>query len=191
MPKPAANTSTSKPQTPLLQQIGRIFWPAAIIESWGGIIYGRYYRPGGLGFVAVFALISVFGVVQLVRAARSERLGVLVMAFIVVVSSILGNFAQIYWGYGTGGNFNEHITRFRAVYFAIGTLSTAGSGDIVAVSTAAQATQMAQQVVDLLLLAFGVGALVARFMMPLRAPTDEPAETQVRGPQKKGGRRKR
>lgn len=190
MAKPVAQDSKSKPEVPLLQQIGRIFWAPAIVESWGGIIYGRYYRPGGLGFVAVFALISLFGVVQLVRAARSERLGVLVMAFIVVVSMILGNFAQIYWGYGTDGNFNEHITRFRAVYFAIGTLSTAGTGNIVAISTAAQATQMAQQVVDLLLLAFGVGALVARFAMPLHATPDGPAGTQVRGPQRKGGRRK-
>lgn len=189
MPKLAASESKSK--TLLVQQIGRIFWPAVIIQSWGGIIYGRYYRSSGLGFVAVFTLISAFGVVQLVRAARSERLAVLVIAFIVVVSSILGNFAQIYWGYGTGGNFNEHITRFRAVYFAIGTLSTAGTGNIVAVSTAAQATQMAQQVVDLLLLAFGVGALVARFAMPSHALAEPPAEARARRSQRKGGRRKR
>jgi hypothetical protein len=179
------------PRTSLLQQIGRIFWPAAIIESWGGIIYGRYYRPGGLGFVAVFALVSMFGVVQLARATRSERFGTLLIAFFVVVSLILGNFAQIYWGYGTGGNFNEHITRFRAVYFAIGTLSTAGTGNIFAVSTAAQATQMAQEVVDLLLLAFGVGALVARFTIPLRAPTDRATGTRVRGPENKRRGRKR
>jgi Ion channel len=49
-------------------------------------------------------------------------------------SVLLVVFSTLYWSYGTSANFSEPLTRLDAIYFSVGTLSTAGTGNISAVS---------------------------------------------------------
>ena len=45
-------------------------------------------------------------------------------------SLILQLFSYIYWTYGTTKNFSVNLTHFDSFYFALGTLTTVGSGTI-------------------------------------------------------------
>ena len=58
-------------------------------------------------------------------------------------------FSVIYWTYGTSGNFSSRLTHLDAIYFTMGTLSTAGTGNIVSVSQLARGLQTLQMLLDL------------------------------------------
>jgi hypothetical protein len=71
-------------------------------------------------------------------------------------------FMASYWSCGGGRNFNIHLTRLDAVYFAIGTLSTAGTGNIVATSELARALQALQMALDMTFLLIAIALVVTR-----------------------------
>lgn len=66
----------------------------------------------------------------------------------------------------TTANFTHTLTRIDAVYFAVGTLSTAGTGTLAATSEAARALQTVEMLLGMVVLLAVVSAVVARFMYP-------------------------
>lgn len=71
-------------------------------------------------------------------------------------------FMVSYWSCGGGYNFNIHLTRLDAAYFTIGTLSTAGTGNIVPTSELARALQALQMALNLVFLSIAVALVVTR-----------------------------
>jgi Ion channel len=85
-------------------------------------------------------------------------------------SLILQLFSYIYWTYGTTKNFSVHLTHFDSFYFALGTLTTVGSGTITANSETARQIQAVQMGLDLLLIGFAVTITLARYTNLLSRP---------------------
>ena len=73
----------------------------------------------------------------------------------------MATFSTLYWNYGLLSNFTEQLTRLDAIYFTIGTLTTAGTGTISAVSQTARTLQGLQMVLDLGLIVFAVALAIA------------------------------
>lgn len=76
---------------------------------------------------------------------------------------LVAAFALIYWSYGSPPDFGPHtsLTRLDAIYFSVGTLTT-GTGSINAVSEAARAVQMIQQLLDLAYIGFAAALVIGR-----------------------------
>jgi voltage-gated potassium channel Kch len=72
-------------------------------------------------------------------------------------------FAVLYWFIGTTANFNVELSRIDALYFALGTLTTAGTGTIAPTSDLARAIVSGQMVLDLAFIASAVTIAVTRW----------------------------
>ena len=69
-----------------------------------------------------------------VTASRSGGERVVIVSLLVsgVLTLIVGDFALFYWEAGKASNWGEALSKLDAVYVALGTLTTAGTGEIVA-----------------------------------------------------------
>jgi hypothetical protein len=87
------------------------------------------------------------------------------VAFLVANAFLLitVEFATLYWVIGTRPNFNPELSRWDAIYFALGTLTTADTGTIAPISDLARALVSGQMVVDLLFVAGALTIAVARW----------------------------
>lgn len=131
------------------------------------LLFGRS-QPTETGPLS-FANIYLFAIANIVlfmynykEKASLRTLGALfINAFLVLV----GGFSFLYWSYGSQINFTVTATlsRLDAVYFTLGTLTTAGTGSISATSEASRYIQSLQMVLDLVLMVFAVGLLIAQF----------------------------
>jgi hypothetical protein len=93
----------------------------------------------------------------------------LLIGFVATASVFLATFSELYWSYGVGRNFNGRLTRLDAVFVAVGTVSTAGTGNIVARSQAARAIQLVEMLLGMALVLGGAGTVLARVAAePLR-----------------------
>lgn len=103
---------------------------------------------------------------QLISLAQKRTSNVAEVGFMVagVVNLVLVTFALLYYSAGTGKNFTHPLSHDDAFYFAVGTLSTAGTGNIVATSDTARSLQTWEMLVGMGLVLFGVSAAVARIM---------------------------
>jgi hypothetical protein len=75
-------------------------------------------------------------------------------------SVLIALFSTLYWDYGTASNFSTTLSRLDAIYFAVGTLTTAGTGDLVARSDTARVIQTVQMILGLLLVVFAVSIVL-------------------------------
>jgi voltage-gated potassium channel len=89
-------------------------------------------------------------------------------------SVLVAEFAFLYFTYGSMANFSTNLSRLDAIYFAIGTLSTAGTGNIAATSEVARGIQTVQMVLDLVLIVFAVTLVLAALS---NRRTDKTTET--------------
>jgi Ion channel len=64
--------------------------------------------------------------------------------------------------FGTHLNFSHSLTHLDAAYFMAGTLTTAGTGSLNAISETAQAIQFAQFCIDFLLVVLSVSLIGTR-----------------------------
>ena len=134
----------------------------------GALIFGFLKQPQGDsfnfwligGFAAVSAASIVFIVAKYMNVVRSPLgiyfdLGFYLLTFVSM-------FSVIYWTYGTSANFSSRLTHLDAIYFTMGTLSTAGTGNIVPVSQLARGLQTLQMLLDLGFLLVAVTLVVGR-----------------------------
>jgi hypothetical protein len=114
--------------------------------------------------IAVYILtLSLFisGSIAMARS-RNINLGIAGAFFMSVFFFLVGNFSYVYWSFGSTANFSVSLTRLDAIYFAIGTLTTAGTGNINATSELMRGIQALQMVLDVGLVVVALGVLVAR-----------------------------
>jgi hypothetical protein len=112
------------------------------------------------------AVIQIFllGIVPLIISCFYRFRPVLTALFLAYLFSlILQLFSYIYWTYGTTKNFSANLTHFDSFYFALGTLTTVGSGTITANSETVRQVQAVQMGLDLLLIGFAVTVILARY----------------------------
>jgi hypothetical protein len=88
-------------------------------------------------------------------------------------SSLLAVFSTLYWNYGTANNFTERLTQLDAIYFSVGTLSTAGTGNISAVSQVARGLQTLQMILDISFVVFAVSLAIAGISLRMQKKQDQ------------------
>lgn len=71
-------------------------------------------------------------------------------------------FAGFYWHFGTNGNFTASLSRVDALYFTLGTLTTAGTGTIAPESQMIRSLVGSQMILDLILVAGAAAIAVTR-----------------------------
>jgi hypothetical protein len=70
---------------------------------------------------------------------------------------------MLYWAIGTRPNFGSELSRVDAVYFALGTLTTAGTGTIAPTSGLARGLVSGQMIVDLVFVAGALTIAITRW----------------------------
>jgi hypothetical protein len=94
---------------------------------------------------------------------RRFRPVVTTLFLIYVFSLLLQLFSYMYWAYGTTRNFTIRLSHLDSFYFALGTLSTAGTGNVSAISETTRGLQTLQMGLDLVLIGFVVALILARY----------------------------
>lgn len=174
-PPPAAKEHEEprpSPQPKRDQDIHRIFWErtrrSRAIETLlvQGFLWGNLFAFGRGSYTGLWAIIP-FGialallihlVISVTKFGSTFDIGIMLF---YAFSSLLAVFSTLYWNYGTTSNFSESLTRLDAIYFSVGTLSTAGTGNISAISQAARGLQTLQMLLDIGLVVFAVSLAVA------------------------------
>jgi hypothetical protein len=134
----------------------------------GALIFGFLTQPQDASFnfwlIGGFALVSAASIVSIVAKYMnlvSSRLGIY-FDLVFYLLAFVSMFSLIYWTYGTSHNFSTQLTHLDAIYFTMGTLSTAGTGNIVPVSELARGLQTLQMLLDLGFLLVAVTLVVGR-----------------------------
>jgi voltage-gated potassium channel len=173
-PKPPAK-ETEEPKPEQDHDIHRTLWqrtrfalPPLVVTCllWGiFFVYGSPFTSHVyLGFVNIIitVMLVVLVTAQLISVSRSGDLINIVIMLLTSFSSLVATFSTLYGNYGTTGNFSEGLTRLDAIYFTVGTLATAGTGNISAISQTARGLQTLQMVLDIGFLVFAVSLVVAK-----------------------------
>jgi voltage-gated potassium channel len=117
-----------------------------------------------LGVISLaFLLVLAVLVLQVRSIVRSDypRLRAIEAVFVAVPVYLL-SFAAIYYlmASASSDNFGEALTRTDALYFSVTVFATVGFGDIVATSEAGRVFVTTQMVGDLVLIGFGLRVLL-------------------------------
>jgi len=120
------------------------------------------WDTGSLGPI-LLVISSLAGVYWVIRAAwNREPVWLTSTLLLCIFSGIVLSFANMYWHYGTGQNFSITLSRLDAIYFALGTLTTAGTGAIYAKSQVVIGIVSWQIVIDLLFVSGAIALGVTR-----------------------------
>jgi hypothetical protein len=89
---------------------------------------------------------------------------------------VLG-FSYAYWAIGEAANFaGGPLSKLDAIYFTLGTLTTAGTGTISAIGALSRATASLQMVLDIALTGFALAFAVARLTEKMDASDPQRSE---------------
>jgi Ion channel len=116
--------------------------------------------------VSVAALLSV-GVVAILLTTGLALLGHVVTwhlacSLVNTFTLLVVYFSILYWSFGTRGNFNTILSRIDAIYFSLGTLTTAGTGSLTAQSQIARGLVSVQMLLGFTFVAVTFAIAVAR-----------------------------
>jgi len=117
--------------------------------------------PQSFGDIYIFFVANV--ALFIYSYKKNVGLWTLGALFINAFLVLIGGFSFLYWSYGSTVNFTVSLSRLDAVYFTLGTLTTAGTGNISATSEASRYIQSLQMFLDLALMVFAAGLLIAQF----------------------------
>jgi Ion channel len=92
----------------------------------------------------------------------------------LTLSLVLQLFSYVYLAHGTTKDFSVRLTHLDAFYFALGTFTTAGTGNISPISETARGLQALQMGLDFLLIAVVVVLATARYTSLLDRSKGEP-----------------
>ena len=146
----------------VLLVIGLIAFP--LINPWVRFLISTQRAPIDWPSSIWPLLLIGFSIYVLVSITReSGSLLLIFLTSIYVLFLLIGNFSLYYWNYGSTRNFSICLSHLDAVYFTLGTLSTAGTGTISATSELAIGLQSLQMLFDIAFLVFAAGMVVARF----------------------------
>jgi hypothetical protein len=120
--------------------------------------------PYQIAYFLVFYMVIIC--IQLTVTWTRQRLAAMqsiVMLLLWTFSSIIVLFSALYWSMGTTENFNVELSHSDAIYFSLGTLTTAGTGGIWPTSELARGFVSTQMVSDLVFIGWAVSAVVTRW----------------------------
>jgi hypothetical protein len=147
-----------------------LFWGFVVINlaTWINLFRHTAHRqPSGTGLLAYDCVTLAILIVVVIILATARAIGMsrrMTLALVVLTfSTLLQVFSYQYWSYGTARNFNHPLTHLDALYFTLGTLTTAGTGNLVAISETARRIQTLQMFLDLALVVFALGLIFVRF----------------------------
>src|ERR1700733_14173163 len=126
------------------------------VTLWVAQFEGVGKRSGANPFYVVNAALAIavtIGVLVWLSTQPRFRPGWAALISVFAISQLLQFFSFVYWRYGDQTNFNHPLTHLDSFYFAVGTLTTAGTGNISAVSETARRIQTLQMLLGLSLLA--------------------------------------
>jgi voltage-gated potassium channel len=112
-------------------------------------------------WLVAYAALAVFMVITIIRF-RNYKIWLFASIVFLGFASLTILFSFAYWQYGQPGAFNIQLSHLDAIYFTLGTLSTAGTGNIVAISETARAIQSIQMSANFGLTLLAAGLLVSR-----------------------------
>lgn len=151
----------------------------ATLWVWQFELTGRY-RPG-TWYIVNAAIQVAAGTAYLLWLSlrQSFRPVFAAIALVYVLSQVLQFFAYIYWTYGDAPDFGHNLSHLDAFYFAVGTLTTAGTGSLNAVSQTARLLQTVQMGLDFGLVIVAVGFVLARYSQFFQDRTRQRPPDQV------------
>lgn len=123
-------------------------------------------RAGVQPWIVVLGIASAVVILWsvLLNAFASDRLDLMLLQVVLAASALISFFSYCYWEDGSIGHFNHVLTRLDALYFTVGTLSTAGTGNIVAISDVSRRVQTAQMLLGMGLVLAAVTAVLGRLV---------------------------
>jgi tetratricopeptide (TPR) repeat protein len=124
-----------------------------------GYIWNGFFQIA----VAIIYLLIAFGF-------RRFRPWLTTILLVYIFSLLLQLFSYIYWSYGSTRNFSISLSHLDSFYFALGTLTTAGTGNISAISETARRIQTLQMGLDLVFVGIVVTLILARYSSLLYSP---------------------
>ena len=111
------------------------------------------------------------------RSNPGERVAVALWWVANTFATLALVFANVYWAIGTKVNFGVELSRVDALYFSLGTLTTAGTGTIAPISSFARGLVSVQMALDFVFVATAVTIVVTRWSEKLSAknqPASQP-----------------
>lgn len=186
-PKPAGE-EPEEPKPAVKRRRGpamhREFWEGtrlsrtvAVILAQGALWFNFFFFSRGTftgPYVIIPSAIAIIGITYVfISLTRFVSMPETALMLLFGFASLVGNFSILYWNYGTPVNFTADLTRLDAVYFAVGTLTTAGTGDISAVSQLARGLQGLQLALDIVFVVFAVALAVAEISARVQRRRDQ------------------
>jgi hypothetical protein len=185
-PKPAAKEPEDPkpgPKPKQDQDIHRVLWERTRLSRafevlavqgvlWGNLFVFSRGTYTGLGAIIPFAISIVLVTYLLISLTRFGKMVDIAIMLFFSFSSLAATFSTLYWNYGTTGNFTERLTQLDAIYFTIGTLTTAGTGNISAISQVARGLQTLQMVLDIGFILFAVSLVVSEISSRMQRRRD-------------------
>lgn len=104
---------------------------------------------------------------------RNVSVGWLLLLIFGFLLAVTGNFSGIYFDIGTSQNWNVPLSHLDALFVTVGTLTTAGTGNIVAVSEEARGFMLIQMAIDFTVVAVVVSLLLTRMSGQRAGKTSE------------------
>jgi cadmium resistance protein CadD (predicted permease) len=153
----------------LMMVVGAALFISGTAVSWVSFFHEHHRTANTKGTVYILAFVVVMVVLlilDLLTPGRSTtQVGFFRTAayFVLTVWLLVTLFSNLYWGYWTSRNFSQPLTHLDALYFTVGTLTTAGTGNISAVSQLGRGIQLLQMALDLIVFVFAIAMLVARW----------------------------
>lgn len=121
------------------------------------------------GFVLAILTVLLTNRLEVLPRWRLRRLTVLLwFIFVGGASGVMAGFANTYYYISAVNNaaFSQVLSKIDAAYVTIGTLSTAGTGNIYAISGGAKLTLIAQTSIDIIVFIIVLGFISTRLLTP-------------------------
>jgi len=142
--------------------LGGIVSPILLFSVQLGVHERTVAGPLALTLLVVSSLSWIGTTIWMVVTRLVVPLRSLVIKVVSAGLWLFETFTLLYWNIGTTKNFGHSLSHLDAAYFMLGTLTTAGTGDIAPMSESAKLLVTIQYVVDLGFATIIVGALVSR-----------------------------
>lgn len=154
---------------PRPRMLSKLAMPGSILQlNMFVIIYWIYFffsdRSLYRGPFAVVSAIVIPALAIVMLITARNTIAAIAMSLLYTLLSTVFVFATLYWGYGSSSNFSVPLTRLDSIYFAVGTLSTAGTGNIAAISELSRELQLAQMILDFMLVVFAIALITPRLV---------------------------
>jgi hypothetical protein len=145
----------------------QVAWTAVVCVTWAAwLLFSGRHPQLELLWLAL-SVIGIAGMAHTTLIGAADPTEPFTSVAVMVgstISCLLGLFSGLYWSIGTHDNFSHALTKLDAIYFAVGTLSTAGTGNISATSQQARLIQTTEMLLSMVVVLFVLGVAVARFI---------------------------